>query len=89
MRGPLRERTGLEEGLEQAQQPVSVEAFPADGEEERGGDGSEAAREIALDAPSCPMPRVFDRVAGGMAPAMGTEPRGVVAAWRLVVCLSE
>jgi hypothetical protein len=64
-----------------------VEAFPEDSEEEWGGDFIEAARAIALDEPSCPIPRVFERVEGGMAPAMGTETIGVVAALRLVVGL--
>ena len=87
MIGPLFEISGLEEVLDQAQKPVIVEAFPEDSEEELGVDCIEAARDIALDEPSCPIPRVFDRVEGGMAPAMGTETIGVVAELRLVVCL--
>jgi hypothetical protein len=35
--GPLLEISGLEEGLDQAQKPVIVEAFPEDGEEELWG----------------------------------------------------
>src|SRR5215471_12970267 len=85
--GPLLEVSCLEEVLDQAQKPVIVEAFPEDGEEELGVNFIEAARDIALDEPSCPIPRVFDRVEGGMAPAMGTEAIGVVAELRLVVCL--
>ena len=46
-----------------------------------------AACDIALDEPSCPIPRVLDRVEGGMAPSIGTETIGVVAELRLVVCL--
>jgi hypothetical protein len=83
--GPLLEISCLEEVLDQAQKPVIVEAFPEDGEEELWGDGLEAARAIALDEPSCPIPRVFDRVEGGMAPPMETETIGVVAELRLVV----
>jgi hypothetical protein len=85
--GPLLEVSCLEEVLDQAQKPVIVEAFPEDSEEELGVDFIEAARDIALDEPACPIPRVFDRVEGGMAPAIGTETLGVVAALRLVVCL--
>jgi hypothetical protein len=79
--------SGLEERLAQAQKPVIMQALPEDGEEELWGDCIAAACDIARDAPSRPIPRVLDRVEGGMAPSLGTATIGVVAAWRLVVGL--
>jgi hypothetical protein len=87
--GPRLEISGLEEVLDQAQNPGIGAASAEDDAEELGGDGIDAARESALDAPAGPMPRGFDRVEGGLAPSLGTETRGVGAAWRLVVGLSE
>ena len=89
MIGPLLEVSCLEEVLDQAQKPVIVQAFPADGTEELWVDCIEAARDSALDEPACPIPRVLDRVEDGMASPVGTETVGVVAALRLVVCFSE
>ena len=85
--GPVLDISCLEEMLDQAQKPVIMQALPEDGEEELWVDGIEAACDIALDEPSRPIPRVLDRVEGGMAPSIGTETIGVVAELRLVVCL--
>jgi hypothetical protein len=85
--GPVLDISCLEEMLDQAQKPVIMQALPEDGEEELWVDCIEAACDIALDEPSRPIPRVLDRVEGGMAPSIGTETIGVVAELRLVVCL--
>ena len=87
MIGPLLNISCLEEVLDQAQKPVIVQAFPEDGTENLWVDFIEAAGDIALDEPARPIPRVLDRVEGGMAPSVGTETVGVVAKLRLVVCL--
>jgi hypothetical protein len=85
----MRDISCLEEVLDQAQKPGIVQAFLEDGTKDLWVDCIETACDIALDAPACSVPGGLDRVEGGLAPPVGAETVGVVAALRLVVCLSE